>query len=168
MESAYAIGGNTLKEGSYDRSVDYILDKDYDSLYELSLNPDFISFIEETLTASFNTNIEFNPPANGALINTPLFSFTQSGNTLAITAPVFVYQIDNTPSVPDDNDFTERTYNWIFLGQSAIFFRDFAVSSSCKTNRSYAVGILYMDSSKRKTTVITGKRILFIFRRNSA
>lgn len=158
MASAYLSGASYVNEGSFDRSIDYILDRNYSSLTELSEDPSFVSFVSDTITAVFNSNIEFAPPTDSSLVNTPIFSFSVSGNTLSISAPTATYRIDNTPSIPDDDDFTMRDYFWYFNDSSTVFYRDFAVSSSCKTNRSYAVGILYMDEPKRKTTVLTSKK----------
>jgi hypothetical protein len=158
MESGYNSLGVVVKEGSYDWTVDYVLDKTYADLAELYADPEFISFITETLTANFNSKVEFTPPDNSTLVSSTSFVVSNVGNILSITAPEFLYQIDNTPEDDEDTDFTNRTYYWFFNETSSIFYRNFSVSSSVKTNRSYDIGLLYMDEFKRKTTVITSKK----------
>lgn len=161
MESAYTvtlITPVTIKEGSYDWTVDFILSKNYSDLASLTADSEFASFITETLTNNFNSKITFTPPDNSTLTSITPFSFSVSGDVLTINAPEFVYQIDNTPSDPDDSNFTNRTYKWFFKNGSTILYRDFSVTNSVKTNRSNAVGILYMDWAKRKTTVLTSKK----------
>jgi hypothetical protein len=158
MESGYNSLGVVVKEGSYDWTVDYVLDKTYADLAELYADTEFISFITETLTANFNSKVEFTPPDNSTLVSSTSFVVSNVGNILSITAPEFLYQIDNTPEDDEDTDFTNRTYYWFFNETSSIFYRNFSVSSSVKTNRSYDIGLLYMDEFRRKTTVITSKK----------
>jgi hypothetical protein len=158
MESGYNSLGVVVKEGSYDWTVDYVLDKTYADLAKLYADPEFISFITETLTANFNSKVEFTPPDNSTLVSSTSFVVSNVGNILSITAPEFLYQIDNTPEDDEDTDFTNRTYYWFFNETSSIFYRNFSVSSSVKTNRSYDIGLLYMDEFRRKTTVITSKK----------
>jgi hypothetical protein len=155
MKSAYLSGATYTDEGDLDRVIDFVLNSDFSSVPELVSDLSFVAFIEDTLSNFLFSAISFTPPANGALDNTPKFSAIASGDNLIITAPIHIYKIDNTPSLPSDNDFTFRNYVWLFLNETEIFFRNFSTSSSIKTNRSYGVGVLYMDDFKRKTTVLT-------------
>lgn len=156
MESVYEDGGEQT-EGSFNGSLDYILNQDYDSVSELAADIDFIQFITTVMTNVFQAGVDFTPPDDGTLTNTPAFSFTNTTNTITITAPVYEYEIDNTPGDPGDDDFTYRTYTWHFLDGTTVNYRNFSVASSVKTNRSVEVGIIYMDEFGRRTTVLTCK-----------
>jgi hypothetical protein len=157
MESAYLSSGAYINEGKYERAVDYILDQDFLSLGDLITNESFQLFILETLKTNFLANFELIPPANSSLTNVPTFTVTPFGNIMIINAPVLNYQIEITPGVPADG-YTQRVYEWFFKNESSVFYRNFAVASSVKTNRSYDVGIIYMDEYKRKTTAITSSK----------
>lgn len=162
MESAYLSSAVYVKDGKYERSVDYILEKDFSNLGLLVNEPSFQLFILEVLRTNFLANLELTPPLNANVTNIPTFTIAFLGNVMTINAPIINYQIEITPGVPADG-YTQRTYEWFFKDGSSVFYRNFAVASSVKTNRSYDIGILYMDEHKRKTTVITSsKSTIFI------
>lgn len=141
--------GNYIVKGLYNDKFDFILNDTYENAEELAASEEFILFINTVMTNVFLAEYEVEVPEDSTLTSTTPFSFTSSGNTITITAPTFTYTIGETSDTV--------LFTWGFIPESILIFRDFAVSSSIKTNRSYEVGIIYLDEFSRSTTVLTSK-----------
>lgn len=145
--------------GEYDNFTDFILNRDYADAQDLAEDDDFILFIETILTNNFINNYEVDVPADGSVESVTGFSIVSStATTVTLSAPVVVFRIDGTPSIPDDpeSDTFVNSF-WSFTQKSSFFFKESAVDSSMKTNRSYEVGIEYADSYNRGTPSLTSQ-----------
>jgi len=146
--------------GSFDGALDFILNRDYISTADLFNSPEFVSFIEDTYTTYFNTNREITPPVDSVSSTEQGFTLSLLGGILTITAPSTTFTVDNTPIDGDitDGDVTIVTYNWNFNGAGTFIYSGVeSALASVKTNRSYELGIVYMDDYGRRSTVITSK-----------
>lgn len=144
--------------GTYQSTFSFITNKDYASILDLSTDSEFLYFLEEVVTADFINNYSNTPPADSTILSNTTFAvLSVVGSTMSIKAPSITYRIDNTPANLLDSDFTDVITKWFYNIASNVYFRSVAVSSSIKTNRSYEVGIVYLDSSSRATTVLTSK-----------
>jgi len=152
-----------VDKGELDRSIDYVLNSDYANVAELVAEDSFLSFIEETLSGFLLNSMDITLEPNSSFVSDSKFQVAASGNSITITAPIHTYTIDNTPADLNDNNFTSKAYTWLFLTGTEVFFKNFTTVSSCKTNQSYSVAVIYMDEFKRKTTGITcSKNTIYI------
>lgn len=148
----------TYNDGSFSNNFDFILNQDYDNVSDLASDPDFIFFIESVMTGNFLQDYTALPPDDSELLSNSTFLIQSSTSTsISLLAPVLTYLIDDTPSDTSDNPSNTHTETstWNFRDTSSAFFKEIAVDSSLKTNRSYEVGIIYMDEYGRATTVLT-------------
>lgn len=148
----------TTYSGLYANLFSFIINNGFTDATGLATDTDFIYFVEEVMTSHFLANYNAIPPADSIVLTTTGFSIVSStATTISIKAPTITYRIDNTPLDTLDFDFTDIVSNYTYQPLSAAFFRDIAINSSLKTNRSYEIGIIYMDEYGRSTTVITDK-----------
>ena len=148
----------TYLNGSYSNSLDFILNEDYVDTAALAASTDFIFFIEETLTGNFLSEFEAVPPPNSSITGNTKFTILGStATTISIKTPSLVYTIDDTPLDTLDNPLNmhEEISNWYFSSTSGVFYKEIAVDTSLKTNRSYEIGVVYLDEYSRATTVLT-------------
>lgn len=158
MKSVHDEAGDPVVDGDFDAQFTFILNKDFANASELAQDADFILFVQTIMSNTFTAQYDIDPPADSIIDSETGFVIASyTTNTITITGPVIVYKIDNTPGDPMDDDFTYRTDNWNFYSQTIALFRNFAIASSLKTNRSYEVGIIYLDEFNRATTALTGK-----------
>lgn len=138
--------GNTPYDGLFSDTFDFILNKDYSSVALLATDPDFIYFVETLMTTAFEAGYEATPPAG--LTGTTITGFkisSYSSSTISITAPVIEYDVSTV---------LEYAYFQYDVDTNA-FYKEIAIDTSLKTNRSYEVGIIYIDADGRTTTVLT-------------
>lgn len=144
--------------GLYDKIFSYILNDDFEDATALANSEDFSFFVTDVMTNDFLANYDAIPPANSTVLSTTGFEIVGSTATqISIKAPTITYRIDNTPLNTSDSDFTDVTANWKYTTNSSAFYREIAVNTSLKTNRSYEVGIIYLDEFNRASTVSTCK-----------
>jgi len=142
--------------GVFQGDVDFILNRDYTGAADLISDTDFQLFITDILSNKFIQDYTATPPANSNVpVLTPFSIVGVTGSTVTIGSPSLTYTIDDTPSDPNDNQTHDETFRWGFRGTSTLYFKNVAVDSSMKSNRSYEVGIVYRDNYARKTTVLT-------------
>lgn len=155
MSATFDGGVGNQFDANFDNTFEFLLNTDYASVAELGASSEFELFIQTILTSVFmNAYTSSVVPQNSALTHTD-FSYEVIGNVIKITAPVFTFQVDNTPENESDTDFTTDTIPWTFTVNSYIRFQLYGVASSLKTNRGYEVGIVYRDEYKRASTVLT-------------
>lgn len=149
---------NITYTGSFEDTFDFILNEDYVDAQELAESEDFVYFVETLMTAAFEDGYEITPPADSIIEEVQPFSIESSNATsITISAPSVVFRVDDTPA--DDTDNPSNTHletaDFQYENDTNAFYKEIAVDSSLKTNRSYEVGIIYMDEDGRTTTVLT-------------
>jgi hypothetical protein len=145
-------------DGKFNESFDFIFNKDYSTGQELSEDEDFIFFVESVMTNKFLQEYTNTPPNDSEVTSNTTFTIHSATNTsISIKAVTVEYTIDNTPADITDNpaNTTIENRNWFFGLNTSVFFKNIAIDTSLKTNRSYEVGIIYMDEFGRATTVLT-------------
>ena len=148
----------TYADGDYQNLFSFILNESYADAAALAASEDFILFVETIMSTHFHANYNATPPDDSVILSTTGFEITASDATsISIKTPSITYRIDNTPLDLMDSDFTDVTSNWVYLSSSEAFFREIAIDSSIKTNRSYEVGLIYLDGYNRACTVLTDK-----------
>lgn len=137
-------------KGEFANSFDFILNRSYSSVTELVNDDDFKVFVEDIMTSIFSSSYTATIPANYSILEVLKFTFSGSGNSIIINTPKIKYSINN--------DVTNTvTYVWNFLPTSEASYSNVSVQTSLKSNRSYEVGIIYLDRHNRATTVLTDK-----------
>lgn len=140
--------GNATYGGLFSDTFDFILNKDYLNATSLATDADFIYFVETIISIAFG-NGGATPPT-GTVVTETVTGFIISAyttTTISITAPVLSYDVDGV---------IETGYFQYDTGTNA-FYKEIAIDSSLKTNRSYEVGLIYLDPDGRTTTVLTGE-----------
>ena len=137
--------------GEYENLFEFIVNEDFADASALAASDDFILFVETFMTSHFLANYTTTPPADSTVNNSPTFTIVGStATTISIQAPLIQYEIDN-----GIDPITYEDYQWTFLNTSTAFYREVAISSSVKTNRSYEVALEYLDEYSRLTTALT-------------
>ena len=150
--------GNTTYEGSYSSGFDFILNRDFTDATDLATDADFVYFVEEIMTAHFESNFEAIVPDDSILEEVQGFDIAATTTTsITISAPIVVFRRDDTPADVNDNpsNTTLLEANFEYDSSSNAFYREIAIGTSLKTNRSYEVGLKYLDPLSRATTVLT-------------
>lgn len=146
-------------DGLYVATTDFILPQDFADAVQLSQNADFLYFIKYVLTLAFTQGYTIDVPDDYSLDpTTPYVAFDITGataTTITISGIIMNYRIDNTPLDDADNDFTDAPIEFSFSDTTNITYFPTDSVSSCKTNRDYEVGIVYLDKFNRATTVLT-------------
>ena len=150
--------GSDVFDGSYEEVFDYILPSNFVDATVLASSDNFISFVEVLMSSAFEGGYTITPPDD--IITTTITGFSITGSTatsISISAPVITYITDDTPMDLGDNPANESTEAASFQYEDTTnaLYSEEAVASSLKTNRSYEVGIIYMDADGRKTFVQT-------------
>lgn len=150
--------------GNYFSDLTFYLDRNYNNAQELSLSPEFINFINVIASKNFElSETTPNVPANeqpsyaGKFANG--FKILSSGNInrIKLRLPFIEYQTwDNNPSLPKVLSY-EKEYFGIKSGTEKVIVSSGGAYNSCKSNRSYETGIVYLDEEGRYSTVITNK-----------
>ena len=139
---------DAVDAGRYNQELTFYLYKDFSNAVDLAQDLEFIAFIEAICTISFTANIEgVTPPANSTIDSITKFSvYGHTATSITLQAPSINYLINATqPAVP-------RNWNFNFE-ETSITFNTIAVNSSLKSNRSYEVGIIYLEKYNRASTV---------------
>lgn len=144
-------------------SFEYELVNDYVSVYDLSISPEFISYVDTTFTALFYNSLPalliadkddftvqytFTKGDYGiSAIGDPVSIISSPGSDLiAFQFPaVYFEDIPNAMWMLEYYSVTSATASTFVLGDS---------STSLRSNRSYTVGMIYMDGFNRSSTVL--------------
>jgi hypothetical protein len=137
-------------DASFLYNYSYLLPESFANVSLMSTSDDFIYFVGTIMSTIFNQNVVDVEPPNAT--NTTYSPFTigvGTANELVLIAPYITYEIDNGSSA-------DEIHYWNHTDLAT----DVSVSSgqgsrSLKSNRSYEVGIVYMDSNNRSSTVLT-------------
>lgn len=135
--------------GNYVGNLTYVLNKDYDNLAELVADQEFVDFVTIVMTNDFKGRYSAELPQHFEVVEvTPFEVSVINGNILKLTAPIIKYKVNTVPP-------RQGTMYWVFNEESTADMRDMYSANSLKTNRSYEVGIIYMDEYGRRSTVLT-------------
>lgn len=144
--------------GSFGETFSYVLNRDFETVSDLILEPDFVAFVQEVMSQTVFREVTFtNPPADSIVLNViPFEILSGTASEIIIKAPIIVFEQDTTPGTPDDPENNiQLNAPFFFTSDLSGFYSETAVASSLKTNRSYEVGIVYLDEYGRSTTVLT-------------
>lgn len=142
---------DTVSTNGFSRdSYSFIFPRDYTSIGDLATDADFIFFIEDVVTNQFLQNYTNNLGAGINFTGTSGFNinYDNVNEIIRILPPTNVYEDTN-------NGNALVVENWLMTALSNASFTNIGVASSLKTNRSYEIGIVYMDEYGRATTVLT-------------
>lgn len=158
----FRLGGKAPEnvDGAFSGSLDIIINGEYPTRADFINSPEFFSFIDGTYTEFFKINREQTPPLDSVSETDTPFSYILVGDTLSIQSPTTTYIVDNTPVDGDitDGDTTTVVYSYEFLLAGTTIFSGLeGANASVKTNRSYDVGLVYLDDYGRKSTVLSSE-----------
>ena len=142
----------TRTNASFIYNYSYILIQDFTDIAELSADSDFIYFVEEVMSSIFEQNVQDVVPDD--TISTAYTGFkilNEIAWELTILAPYITYTIDDgiSPAYTED-------HFWDFVDEAIdISTSEGRGNKSLKSNRSYEVGMVYLDGYNRSSTVIT-------------
>ncbi len=136
------------EDGGFNQTFSYQLIDSYDSIDTLVLESSFVYWIESIMSSSFENNVVVTPPIDEVSTSyTPFQIQSVDFQVLSIISPTIVYQLSGGG---------EETYRWDFQNVATdISISVGAGNRSLKSNRSYEVGVVYMDSNGRSSTVLT-------------
>lgn len=148
----------------YNCNLSYYLTKDYANAGQLVLDPDFVNFISVVASSNFenqSTIVAVDNEDNSYPDKFQPFQIISSSNVnvLKIKLPFVKHRVwtnyPTTPEIYDEDNFAEYMK---FVESSMIVFLSQGNSlASCKSNRSYEAGIVYLDDSGRYSTVIANE-----------
>ena len=150
--------------GSYLCDLSFYLEKSYANAYELSKSPEFTNFLSSVATTNFkNANLGNQEPANDVdnypnKYNPFVLLTSTSADVISLKIPYIRHQIDETPSNSGDSLFTyQNEYYHVKIETCSFYLSNGNAYDSCKSNRSYECGIVYLDDDGRYSTVLTSK-----------
>lgn len=155
----------TYGVANYEQTLDFILNRDYSDALELASDPDFITFINTALTNNFLANYETTPPANSSSGGNTSFTIVAvTPSSISIKTLNLTYVIDDTPAIPDDPENVHNEISYFgFDGTSHLSYFNSISSATAKTNRSYEIGVVYLEPFSRSSTVLTqGNNTIYI------
>jgi len=153
-----SLTNNQTPPKNYSDNFQFLLTKDYVDAAELAQDVDFIFFVTNYITNLFlaNHTIEDIPDSEFES-NTTFTVDSYTATTISLKSPQLIYRVDETPTDATDNPVNTHTVavDWSFDTISGILFYEIGSVSTVKTNRSYEIGLIYLDEFNRATTVLT-------------
>lgn len=151
-------------QGFFEGDFEFILPSDFQTLSELVANQSFVDFVESVWTNNFLDGYDIELPDHSEVTSTNGFQISGvTGTKLIITPPKIFYRTDNTPNNPSDNNYTNGSVKFRFSKITSANLSNYAVSSSLKSNRSYEVGVVYMDEHNRQSpTFVDRENTIFV------
>ena len=138
----------------------FVLSQDYTSFDDITESNEFTDFLT-SLSGSFAAVVNTTPPDD--VTDTEYGDFVLDSNTetsFTLIAPVLTHTVDNTPAITDDDDFTDIDEPYKFKTDNVATIRDDSSNVSLKSLRSYEVGLVYLDSYGRYSSVLLPKESL--------
>jgi len=138
----------------------FVLSQDYTSFDDIVLSNEFLDFLT-SLSGSFSAVVNTVPPDD--VTDTEYGDFVLDSNTqtsFTLLAPTLTHTVDNTPAVTDDDDFTDIDEPYKFKTDNVATIREDSSNVSLKSLRSYEVGLVYLDSYGRYSSVLLPKESL--------
>jgi hypothetical protein len=136
--------------GVYYCSLNYYIPQDFPDAYSLSLSPGFIDFINNVASNNFKNYDTNSTPPSGGIPTSIGFEIIPNvnNNIIKIKIPYTSYAIPG-PATELELFAIDPDYNFgATLSDDSAFF-------TCKSNRSYESGLVYLDDDGRYSTVIT-------------
>ncbi|MAZ26706.1 MAG: hypothetical protein CL868_06465 [Cytophagaceae bacterium] len=132
---------------AYTNEFFFILNDDYPTLNDVFNSVDFKTLLE-VINQHFRANYTFTVPDGWALTDDTEITYALEGGNPTFTVKDIDFQDTNDGDSP-------QTVTVNFGASSIIAITDTINATSCKTNRNYEVGIIYMDEFGRRSTVLT-------------
>jgi len=137
----------------YKNGFSYILLNDYATIQDIVAEPEFISFVEvinNHFITNYNSENQYDIDPDYALLTEPSIQFSIILGVPTFTVTPIVYQ-----DTANANAIVTKTLS--FTDESEVSILSITNVTSCKTNRSYLVAIIYLDKYNRSTTALTSK-----------
>lgn len=131
----------------YENSFEYILIDDYNNINDVLYSADFQVFFA-AINQHFIDNYELILPSSLVKVNGPELEIYNLNDGIQVTQGEY----QNTTTLAPV--FLDFVFDPII---SNVTWSKIASSSSCKSNRSYEVAIMYLDEWGRKTTALVSK-----------
>ena len=121
----------------------------------LFVNSSEFTELLEALSSTFSNAANTTTPPDASDISYGSFTLDSSSATsFSLLAPIVTHTVDNTPADPNDNDFSDILEQYKFIDGSKATFRNEINNMSLKSNRSYEVGLCYLDKYGRYSSVL--------------
>jgi len=141
-----SLDNNQTDPKNYTENFSFLLTKEYADAAALAQDTDFIFFVTNYITNLFIANYTISDiPGSEFDSNTTFTIDSFTATTIAIKSIALVYTVSSVP----------QTINWGFNNSTNVLFYKIGSVSTLKTNRSYEIGVVYMDEFDRETTVLT-------------
>lgn len=136
----------------YRNSFQFVMERDYTGFTDLFADPVFIEFINAInldILNNYNANNEYNIGVGMIVVTNPYIEIiTLSGFANFVLYPLVI-------DVETGTSAEETLLTQFIASGTDITITRSGTGKSCKTNRNYAVDIVYKDEFKRTTTVLT-------------
>ncbi len=130
----------------YNNSFEFVFNKDYSDLQNLFLDQDFIDFFS-IISNDYSNNQVYAPPSGLTLSSySSITTFITSINTVGFSITPIKFE-NTVPEIVDKYLVFTTLCNISLITESS--------AASCKSNRDFEAGIVYIDKWGRKTTVLT-------------
>lgn len=147
-----------LATKNYNENFQFLLTKNYADAAELAQDVDFIFFVTDYITNLFLTNYTITAIPDAEFESNTTFTIeSYTATSISLKTPELIYRVDETPLDEIDNPTNTHieTVNWKFDTNNSALFYEIGSISTVKSNRSYEIGLVYMDDFNRETTVLT-------------
>lgn len=142
----FSISINLEGAPAYSNDFSLILEKDYSSIEEFFESEEFETFLS-VISSDYAANYTYDIPSGWVV---------QTETKLELIPFFGYYFIYVSPVVFEDtSDSSIHEIDAFFDEESLLSLTDSLNSSSCKTNKDYEVGIVYLDKYNRSSTVLT-------------
>lgn len=125
----------------------FVLDQDYALLVD-AFDSDAFATLVELINDDFLTRYNWEVPTGWVVETPPSITYENVGGVPRFTVNPVVFE-DTL------NGDAERIVSFSFTENTYVSISQTLNNASCKTNRDYEVGIVYMDEFARRTTVLT-------------
>lgn len=131
--------------GTYFDTLYFNLNRDYSGVDDLATSEEFIFFVENIMSNSFFNKYNATPPDTSVVDTQEGFYINSyTSNLIEIVSPKITYTVSEEPVISD----------WVYDESiTKVYVRGVNSFRSIKSNRSYEVGLVYMDKESRKSTV---------------
>lgn len=145
----------------YSNFFQFIVQNEFMSLGDITASTDFqefVNFINFDFKAHYNENDEWSIPAGYVIDTHPEIILSIVGGIPRLTVSDAIFLDGNNGNTPQTITTTFDT-----TVEDTVVYSEIDNAESCKTNMSYAVGIIYRDEFGRASTVqTTDKNTIFI------
>ncbi|QDP52673.1 MAG: putative structural protein [Prokaryotic dsDNA virus sp.] len=142
----------------------FVITQDYANVTELVASSEFTDCVE-SMTGIFQSVVITTPPPDPLnLVYGSVSLDSSTSTTFTLLMPVNVHTVDDTPADATDNDDPafQTDINEVFTLEdgSNIRIKDTISNVSLKSNRSFEVGLCYLDKDGRYSSILLPKESL--------